>query len=74
MVVERGGGCCGRGGRVVVMVMVMRLRHDHAVRRHRWTVRDAVPGRLRGPAAQLAGGAADVHVAAVRVDRSNFCF
>jgi len=64
--VEGGGGGSGCGGRVVVMVMVMRLWHY--VRRHRWTVRDAVPGRLRGPAAQLAGGASDVHVAAVRID------
>jgi len=74
VMVEGGGGGSGRGGRVVVMVMVMRLRHDHAVRRHRWTVRDAVPGRLRGPAAQLAGGAADVHVAAVRVDHPVVAF
>lgn len=66
--VEGGGGGSGCGGRVVVMVMVMRRWHDHAVRRHRWTVRDAVPRRLRGPAAQLTGGAADVHIAAVGVD------
>ncbi|KAF0769730.1 Uncharacterized protein FWK35_00034523 [Aphis craccivora] len=51
-----------------MVVMVRRRCHDHAVRRHRRPVRDAVPGRLRGPAAQLAGGAADVHVAAVGVD------
>lgn len=53
---------------VMMVVMVRRRWHDHAVRWHRRPVSDAVPGRLRRPAAELAGGAADVHVAAVRVD------
>lgn len=72
VMVERGCGRCSGGHvRMVVLLVVMeemrRVRHDD-VRRHGRPVRDPVPGRLRGPAAQLAGGAADVHVAAVRVD------